>query len=1661
MPPQDPNFSNLNKMFTGQAPIKGEPYIPEEIIEETYFTPLSDMPEISGIIQPGDIPVNPLQPKNPKTIELQTTRRGHLDALFGNRSGYLAVPEPKDKADLAKFIKPPLGSKLTLNEALILDSLGMIDDSYILPETMQKFIDDRQVMERFATHPETRNTLLNLIGGYETADGTVKPGLFDYWNTTAETVGAPLLKQILSPLPFAGDKVDNIDRYSKDAIQKLVNWASGNSNETFDELIMDISRTHEEQRGMVEQVGVSLLDPFQWLGLGTAAGVKTAKAIKNVAKPLIDQADAKGLPRLKEALEKTALSAENIVKKNTFSTTPSSVGHYNYKYTNEVLRDLEQVAYSNKGKVETGNNLTSTVDEATEFTTKVIDKLNDGKVAWYDKFHALTILNDFNIKKFKEMGIDMPLSFNVETMMSTFRGLESSVKKHVQLIQAEAISIVGGEKNLNIVGELMTLRHMKDVLKMYPNREMSPDLTPAVTKIIQQTPHFHNSTVVEQALKDMERELGSEMWDKANRAADVFIEDMRATFYKAVNAGEIPRELADELIEKYPNYNPILYIDEYAKGQNPTEDAFTSINQLIGKLTEVGSTGLRIDAISSHLFYTLSMEKIHQQNQIIKAIVRSSERFRFDKGLTGDFIKKVKDKGGPVTQRKVPQIDFSPLTEIKPRKMLPTETDKIQPASAVKAIKTIKEIIDHEEVKKQIFVEADVGLNQISFLANNGKKYIYDVHEDIYKAVQELTNGNVDDTMQFLNPAKDGGFTKVGSIIRAALIDYNPKTLMRLFMGDELQASTMHNIPWFGLSDALKLKVPKTTMANSFYKTMKTLFTQDKEFDNYILAGGDVIGYYGKETGQMMSEYAKNVAKNKPSMLLIDDKIGKEIFSIKNWPSVWMKIAHRSELSPRFAVNLTSIEEGVHPSVAAQLAREVTGDFAKSGKYGQAANKIWWFLNPTIQGMTAPIRKLVKPQGPVGHAYQKFIGAHMIAYAINREEPSYWQQAPKDRYAGLHLVIGEKNKDGVPILDENNNLEARSLGFDHWLNYISGSITYALETLDIAFKEQLGKDLAGLDLRNDEVEEVISAADFGKWLFGVANPIGSATGKVFDEAILQPAQSTRGAVGAFMPSILKWPNELMSNSNLYTGEKIVPPELENELPEDQYDESTSPTAVRIGKWLGESPMKIEHLLQTGAFREVLLAADNSIRIATGAPSAEVTHQVEIFKLLSEANSGKELEEAKIKFWSKFKGNNKLEQQIRNEIKRDKRISNIPFIGSTLEYFYSQVSDLSYINAIAELEEDSDYSGSQTLEASKRINRYMDTEYYPEMNMLDNGFFNYQKDTSSTNEYISHPDDDNIFITKGISPKQWIAGRALQNSQLIAVIQGLDITGNLPRAIQSNDDPNAYSNWIKAVHDIAKKNKDPNQKFSTLGIAYKAIPVYSKSTGQKLDTNVDYADQVDWDRRRRDQKAFLEPLNEKDQQGVLEYINRNKTEVEKIYTKDQEEYLNWWYKIVDYEIAAMDTPGSPQYVKPDINGHNVKWHYEQKFKKSGNELIQHKDSHVDYVVEDGVNVRKPVLNILDNFISDAREKLIIGEYKNPLFIKEFKSSGDSVTSLSFTHKLERLGANLDYKRTFWGYQDNPKLDSTKQRLRKGNQPINKVSNLPQFRETLPPQLPANY
>ena len=1648
----DPNFSNLNNLFSGSAPIEGEPYIPEKKPMSTYLTPLSDMPGFSGVIQPSDIRNNPFDPKISETIELQSARGGHLNALFGNRDGYLAIPEPKNKRDLATFIKPLPGSKLTYNEALVLDSLGLLDDSYIVPETLQKYIDDRKVMERYATHPETRNTLLNLIGGLETEEGTVKPGLIDYLNVTAETLGSFVAEGVTDALSFPNirktigltneEEQEKHNRFiNEQVIEALVNYANGTSNETFDEVTMRISKMHEESP-LGRNLAVTLTDPVGW-GAGTAAkasilGVGKAGSIVKGTQPF-----------LSNLVTKAASASKDLITDDPVI----------YRFVNPVLKSVEENYHKNQKGI--WLKVTDKFDNKSE---EIIEAYQAGKTAWYDKFNALSRLNDYKSKEYLEkFGRDLPVSFNTAALLSAFRGLDGSVSKHVEKIQQEAISILGGdEKNLNLVGQWMQLIHMKDVLAMHADRIFDSNLTPQVAKIKESMPWLEDPKVIAQAIEDFQKELGPELFSKVERASQTFIDDIRSTFMRSVNAGEINAKLAEDLITKYPNYNPILYVEQFARmldsGKVVIADSLSDFGkaaQFVGKLSEEGSDMLRLDPIVGHYFYTASMERLHQMNQIIKSIVRGADSFVYEYGLTGDFVKKVYDRASG--------------------EMVEITTDVIQPAKSSKPIKTIKEIIDDTEEKvTTIFGRAEAKKNQITFLANGGKQYIYDVHEDIYKAVQALTDGTENEALKFLDNFKNvnvpgtGGKVSAGKAIRATLVDLNPKFMLRALFADGTQAAALYGTKIIGIDDILKGKIPKYTIVNAMQKTLKSLFIDDKEFDDFILAGGDVIGYYGKNPTAKINTWAQNALKNKPGLLIINDKIGADIFNPLKFVDNWMKIAHRMELSPRFAVYRDALSEGVPKQVAIQMAREVTGDFSKMGTKMEAANKIWWYLNPAFQGFIAPFRAMAS-SAPNPTAWQRgmegFMLAHIVAYMHNRTEEAYWAQTQEERYGGLQLVIPSKE------YDEDNNLVSHGLGWDHWMQNWSSPIIHMLETMDIEFKKHFGDELLGLDLSNDEVRDVVDHTDFLQWWVGsTMNPIGSATGKIFNTAIVNPIESTAGKL-PFLPTIATFPAELWNNVSTFTNQPIVPPELRNKPPKEQYDEFTSPTAIRLGEWIGKSPMMIEHVLQTGSMREILLASDNIIRKKQGLPTAEVSFNVNRYNQLLETFTGEELAKQKKLFWAGFAGNNSLEKAVRFEIDRSKSL-NIPFISSIMENFYAPISNVTYQIGLKLAEQVTGFSAAQTQQASNRISRYMDTDYYPARYLVEQQFLNYQKDPNSVNEFMAHPDHSHSSIPKGISPKHYLASIKEQDSYLRFFIESIDMSANLPQAVQSSEDPQAFVKWSQEVYKIANaKDTNPDHKLNTLALGFKAIPVYDEFTNQPITATENYVEDADWDRLDKDQKEYLKNLTPKEKRDLKDYLDRNKTETEKLYEKDQEEYLTWWWKVVDYEIDRLDTKLNPNgtentdHVLKDKNGHNVRWHYDTGKLKSGDDLERHKATHLAWDAE--MKEWRPVLNILESNIAKAREQLIKGEYTHPDFIKDFKKPGDDLSSFTFVNRMQILGSNIDYKRVFWGFAEAPKLVSTEQRIANSKPNVNLISNfkptdprMTDLIQRLPPQLPPD-
>ena len=78
-----------------------------------------------------DVPYNPLEKRKPQMpISIDRTMSAH--DLHYNRA------RPKTVQDLARLVKPASGSELSYNEAVLLESLGLLDGTYKLPKQFFK-----------------------------------------------------------------------------------------------------------------------------------------------------------------------------------------------------------------------------------------------------------------------------------------------------------------------------------------------------------------------------------------------------------------------------------------------------------------------------------------------------------------------------------------------------------------------------------------------------------------------------------------------------------------------------------------------------------------------------------------------------------------------------------------------------------------------------------------------------------------------------------------------------------------------------------------------------------------------------------------------------------------------------------------------------------------------------------------------------------------------------------------------------------------------------------------------------------------------------------------------------------------------------------------------------------------------------------------------------------------------------------------------------------------------------------------------------------------------------------------------------------------------------------------------------------------------------------
>ena len=259
--------------------------------------------------------------------------------------------------------------------------------------------------------------------------------------------------------------------------------------------------------------------------------------------------------------------------------------------------------------------------------------------------------------------------------------------------------------------------------------------------------------------------------------------------------------------------------------------------------------------------------------------------------------------------------------------------------------------------------------------------------------------------------------------------------------------------------------------------------------------------------------------------------------------------------------------------LAAQAARNNTANFARRGQWGSVLNGAIPFFNAGIQGA----RQLVDSfqRKPVATTAKVTATVFLpIAYA------TFWNMSDPQRKAAYQDIPDYEKENNLIFIPPNPTKDEKG----RW-NVIKIPIPPGLS------------NLGNLVRRPIEATHGLDPVKFSE----IANNLFTA-GTSIDTS------SPSKLLSSVTPQALKVPLEAYTNTNLFTGQKIVPDSMKNLPPEFQAKDNTSGTARIIGGKIGASPLMVENAIKTGAGglgSQLLNASDTVLNKAGVIPSNQV------------------------------------------------------------------------------------------------------------------------------------------------------------------------------------------------------------------------------------------------------------------------------------------------------------------------------------------------------------------------------------------------------------------------------------------------------------------------
>lgn len=266
---------------------------------------------------------------------------------------------------------------------------------------------------------------------------------------------------------------------------------------------------------------------------------------------------------------------------------------------------------------------------------------------------------------------------------------------------------------------------------------------------------------------------------------------------------------------------------------------------------------------------------------------------------------------------------------------------------------------------------------------------------------------------------------------------------------------------------------------------------------------------------------------------------------VKNVINVVPKLNNLMELAPRFAEFKASLDNGANLQEAMYNAREVTVNFGRGGYISKFLNNNGFtFFNTSMQGFDKLARNFSGENGARGvvGALAKVVTLgiapalfNALAFGVGDDEDEDYKALPdyiKDNYYIIKTGDGEFIR-----IPKGRMLSIFGSAARRTLEYLQGE-----------------KDAFEGYLKNAYSQ------------VGVQNPLES---------------------NIFAPLFQAFGSE---NGRTWYGTDLVPTRLQNEEPEDQYDESTDEFSKWLGQMIGVSPYKINYVIDqySGGIGDLLL-----------------------------------------------------------------------------------------------------------------------------------------------------------------------------------------------------------------------------------------------------------------------------------------------------------------------------------------------------------------------------------------------------------------------------------------------------------------------------------------